>query len=125
MLRGRKTYFIIEEPESHLYPDTQKQMPEYISLSRQMGSSVLMTTHSPYVLGTINNQLYAHRISEKVDKGILERILDKKIWLNFDEFEAYHVNNGIMISCKDYKMKSIENEVIDGASEKINDDFDK
>lgn len=47
----------------------------------------MVTTHSSYILGTMNNLLYANRISSKV-------------------FEA------------------IENEIIDGASEDINRDYE-
>lgn len=67
MLNGNKVQFIIEEPESHLYPDAQKLMTDYIALVAASGNRILMTTHSPYVLGSVNNLLYARHISTKVD----------------------------------------------------------
>ena len=43
----------------------------------------------------------------------------------FDKVNAIFVQNGKIKSCLDKEFKSIENEVIDGASEQINEDYDK
>ena len=64
---NKKAYFIIEEPESHLFPNAQKLIAEFISLARNNGrNQVFITTHSPYILGTVNNLLYADKISESL-----------------------------------------------------------
>lgn len=59
LVTNRPTMFIIEEPESHLFPPSQKYITELISLVCNQGHSVLVTTHSPYILGSLNNLLYA------------------------------------------------------------------
>ena len=51
LVTNRPTMFIIEEPESHLFPPSQKYIPELISLVCNQGHSVLVMTHSPYILG--------------------------------------------------------------------------
>lgn len=125
LLNNRKSYFIIEEPESHLYPDAQKLMLEFISLAKNNGNKVLVTTHSPYILGTINNLLYANKISRFVDINLLKEIIHPYKWLDYKNIAAYHIVDGILESCLDSEFESIDNAVIDGASEEINTDFEK
>lgn len=65
VINNKNAYFIIEEPESHLFPDAQKKIAEFISLARKGGKNqMFITTHSPYILGVINNLLYANKISQ-------------------------------------------------------------
>lgn len=125
LLNDRKAYFIIEEPGSHLFPNAQKLIAEFIAFAKNRGKDkMLITTHSPYILGTINNLLYADRISGSVDKKELEKIIPQDKWLSFDDVSAYFIDRGQVISCMDEGFGSIENEIIDGASEDINRDFD-
>lgn len=42
LLQGKKTYFIVEEPESHLYSDAQKLITEFIALVKNMGNRVML-----------------------------------------------------------------------------------
>lgn len=125
LLNNKKTFFIIEEPESHLFPDAQKLMTEFISLAKNGGNKVLLTTHSPYILGTINNMLYANRISKKVNKSKVEKIMNRLKWLQFEKLSAYYVESGVIRSCLDKEFESIDNEVIDGVSDVINRDYDR
>lgn len=125
LLNNKKTFFIIEEPESHLFPDAQKLMTEFISLAKNGGNKVLLTTHSPYILGTINNMLYANRISKKVNKSKVAKIMNRLKWLQFEKLSAYYVESGVIRSCLDKEFKSIDNEVIDGVSDVINSDYDR
>ena len=69
--------------------------------------------------------LYADKVSGDVDENKLNQIVSKNKWLNFDRVNAIFVQNGKIKSCLDKEFKSIENEVIDGASEQINEDYDK
>ena len=125
LLNHRRSYFIIEEPESHLYPNAQKLIAEFISLARDHGNKVLVTTHSPYILGAFNNMMYAGKISDKVDRHSLNEIICEEKWLNYEEMSAYYVERGVIQSCMDDEFRAIKNEVIDDASSVINDDFDK
>lgn len=126
LLNNKKIYFIIEEPESHLFPNAQKLIAEFIALVQKGGKSqVFITTHSPYILGTFNNLLYAHRISKYVDKKRLSEIIPESKWLDFEKVAALFIEHGNMYSCLNEEFESIQNEVIDGASEDINNDFDR
>lgn len=125
LLQGKETFFIVEEPESHLYPDAQKLITEFISLVKNAGNQVMLTTHSPYILGTLNNLLYANKISSQVDKAELNQIIYEREWIEFDKLSAYYVNDGRCTSCMDIEFQAIENGMIDGASDDINRDFDR
>lgn len=125
LLNNIKSFFIIEEPESHLFPNAQKLITEFISLAKSSGNKILLTTHSPYILGTINNMLYANRISKEVDNFTLGEIINPLKWLDFKKLSAYYVESGIMQSCLDEEFEGIDNEVIDGASDEINTDYEK
>ena len=125
LLNNKKSFFIIEEPESHLFPNAQKLMAEFISLAKNGGNKILLTTHSPYILGTINNMLYASRISKEVNNSSLGKIINPLKWLNFEKLSAYYVELGVMKSCLDEDFEAIDNEIIDGASDEINTDYDK
>lgn len=126
LLTGQKAYFIIEEPESHLFPNAQKLITEFIALICNGGNNQLfLTTHSPYILGTINNLLYADKLSEIVAVDELTKIINKNRWLVFKKINALFVKDGHISSCVDEGFQSIENEVIDGASKIINQDYEK
>lgn len=125
MLGQRPARFIIEEPESHLFPNAQKLMTEFIALVKNGKNSIVLTTHSPYVLGSINNLLYANFLSDQVDKEKLSEIIDPKLWIDYDAFGAYFLEKGYPEDIKDAEIENINHDVIDGASLDINEDFEK
>lgn len=126
ILHNKKTYFIIEEPESHLFPNAQKLITEFITMAKNGGQNgIFITTHSPYILGTINNLLYADKISSFVNKSELQQIVAEDKWISFEKLSAFYIEKGIAQECVDREFQSIQNEVIDGASEDINDDYNK
>lgn len=126
ILHNKKTYFIIEEPESHLFPNAQKLITEFITMAKNDGQNgIFITTHSPYILGTINNLLYADKISSFVNKSELQQIVAEDKWISFEKLSAFYIEKGIAQECVDREFRSIRNEIIDGASEDINNDYEK
>ena len=121
----KKMYLIIEEPESYLFPEEQKLLTECISMVRNSGSKVLLMTHSPYVLGTLNNLLYASKLSEKIGKEQIEKIIDSEKWIKGEEFVSYHIKDGIANQCIDADSGQIQNEQIDTASDEINEEYNR
>lgn len=89
MLRGEKAFVIIEEPEAHLYPALQKAVIEFIAqFSNLNQSTVLVTTHSPYVLTAANVLYYAGRLGKKYGNQV-GRVVGKDKWIAPDEFTAF------------------------------------
>lgn len=126
LLSRRNSYFIIEEPESHLFPNAQKLITEFIALARGNGrNKVFITTHSPYILGTINNLLYANKIAGVVPERELKEIISKSRRIAYADLSAFFIQNGEVNECVDQGFGEIDNEVIDGASEDINRDYDR
>ena len=60
-----------------------------------------------------------------VDKKRLNEIIRESRWIAFDRLDARFIERGSAQSCLDKEFGAIQNEVIDGASEDINDDFDR
>lgn len=124
LLQQNQTLFIIEEPESHLFPESQKYITELIALVSNCKHSVVLTTHSPYVLGTLNNLLYAYSLSEQCQEKVND-VIPVSTWLNDQNFDAWFVKNGTIENCMDTEIHMIQNERIDEISKVINEEFDK
>lgn len=123
ILKQKPTCFIIEEPEAHLYPNSQKEIAEYIALALSEKNDCILTTHSPYILGTLSNLLDARRMMDEGYNitGLLERenLISAQL-LRQSDFSAYFVSDGTVNNAVDDENGLIKNELIDGASDKIN-----
>lgn len=123
ILKQKPTCFIIEEPEAHLYPNSQKEIAEYIALALSEKNDCVLTTHSPYILGTLSNLLDARRM---MDEGYnISKLLEKENLISTQllrrtDFSAYFVSDGTVNNAVDDENGLIKNELIDGASDKIN-----
>jgi len=121
----KKVFLIIEEPEAHLYPESQMHMTDALALFAGYGNSVMITTHSPYVLGEINNLLIWGQVPESKREQATDVIFEKGA-ITPDKITAQHIVNG---ECKkaldDEGLCLIMNELIDGASDIINGRCDK
>lgn len=124
LIQENEMLFIIEEPESHLFPESQKYITELIALMSNCGHSVLLTTHSPYVLGTLNNLLYAYTIPAKFSKQV-NKVIPELLWLDDSRFNSWFVKNGTVENCMDTEIHMIQNERIDEISKVINEEFDR
>ncbi|MCL2772114.1 MAG: ATP-binding protein [Oscillospiraceae bacterium] len=124
----KKIFLIVEEPESHLYPESQMYMTDALSLFiNGGGNSGLITTHSPYILGELNNLILCGQTAEKVgdeNKVENETGIYKQTWIKKDTLLAFYIDNS-----KDKKAMTksglIKDELIDGASYEINRRSDK
>lgn len=126
LVLNKRSLFIIEEPESNLFPNAQKLMTEFIALAQNSGDNqIIITTHSPYILGTLNNLLFAKQIEDKVDPVSLDKIISIYKRIDFKSFSAYYMENKRIKDCRDIDNYSIKTEVIESASENINGDYDR
>lgn len=126
ILEKTKTFIIIEEPEAHLFPVAQKDIMSLISLMvNTTGSSVVITTHSPYILTSMNILLY----SEKVENNSVKRtgtVIPKNVRVAFDTLAAYKVGNfePSMESLLDEESHMISTDYIDEVSKITNGELD-
>lgn len=124
VLENRKIYLILEEPESHLYPEAQSRVAEAMGLFLNAGNHMLVTTHSPYILGSINNLMYAGALSEQYPESV-EKIIAKERQMHAEHTAAYYVQEGTLNNIMDDSEPLIQNSVIDGISMEINDQMDQ
>lgn len=77
---------IIEEPESHLHPESQRRFAQCIAKLIRADVNVLITTHSDYFLAQLGNFIRLGNLSarERVKQGY-----DKEDYLKADEVGAY------------------------------------
>lgn len=69
MLKKEKAFVIIEEPEAHLYPGLQSKVVEFISYFANVNdSAIFITTHSPYILTSVNTLYCAGKVIKKNPK---------------------------------------------------------
>ncbi|MEK4221881.1 AAA family ATPase [Bacillus sp. FSL W8-0116] len=124
ILERLNVFMVIEEPEAHLYPTAQKDIAALFSLLLNSSNNTLViTTHSPYILSAFNIYLYAAQISEKLDKS-QRSIVDKKLRIPSEKLKAYMVERvGETFNYRsivDHELGLIKPEEIDEASYIIN-----
>jgi predicted ATPase len=124
--QNRSKTFIVEEPELNLFPTAQnKLMQHFVEQINKYGNSLLMTTHSPYTLTSLNNLMYAYTIGQSHPDEV-NKVIDKKYWINPDDVSAYMLKaDGTAESIIDEEEKMIVAEKIDGVSKIINKEFDE
>ena len=123
ILNHQKVYLVIEEPEAHLFPNAQKDMLELIALMiNATGSSVVLTTHSPYILTAANLLIYSAHV-EKENKE--NEIVPKEYRLSLDEVAAYLLREHRAEDIMDRENYMIDAGRIDAVSEDLNTATDK
>lgn len=78
---------ILEEPESHLHPASQRQMARGIARLVNAGVKVIITTHSDYFVGQMNNLI---KVSRASDRKRRKEGFDKADCLKPEHVAAYH-----------------------------------
>ena len=121
LFHGDRVFIILEEPEAHLYPDSQKYISELIGMFVHADNRAIITTHSPYILGEFNNLIYANEI-QGVDEQRNEIVDEEKI-LPYDDSRAFYVADGFVKDAMEDHL--IINSLIDGASDEINAENDR
>jgi len=117
--------FIVEEPELNLYPKAQHELIKYLVKNCLFDrKNLILTTHSPFVLASINNLLLAYDKGQKNPKEV-NKIIKKESWLNPKNFIAYELKNGKAKKIMNDKLGQIAENMIDSVSDTFADEFDK
>jgi predicted ATP-dependent endonuclease of OLD family len=124
-LKKKVKTFIIEEPELNLFPSAQQKLMQYlVSNVVNHNHSMLLTTHSPYVLTSLNNMIYAHKVGQVNAEGT-KGIVPGKYWLNLDEVSVYMMlPDGTCEDIIDKEEGLIKADKIDAISGVLNKEFD-
>ena len=118
---------IIEEPEQNLFPVTQNELVKYIQGNcSTTNNSYFLTTHSPYILSSLNNLMFAYQVGNKENNTEkVNEIIDKKYWLNPKDVSAYMLTTDGSYENIIDKDGLIKTSKIDQVSKILNEEFDK
>lgn len=119
------TNFIIEEPEQNLFPTTQRDLVNYLfnKMTDKRDHSLLLTTHSPYVLYSINNCLMGYNVKDNLDKNDVSDIHNQSSWVNPDLVSIWQVKDGQLISVKDEITKTVTKHYFNEITKDIMDEY--
>ena len=121
----RRSRVFIEEPEENLFPESQYELVLAIvkaikETNERTGEDnyVMMTTHSPYILSTVNLLLrnYVVHNSESEKEGML----GDDYLLPVNKFGAFCADHGTLKDILDKESGFIDGEYLDSISQEIN-----
>lgn len=126
---------IFEEPEAHLFPVAQKELIELMALmlNSVQNSSIIITTHSPYILSIFNNLLFAGQVAAKHPdkKEAVKQVVPEEFWLQPQDVNAYSLGNSYdpeknyFEDIFDEETGIIDQNYLDAVSEMLGEDFYK
>lgn len=99
----------LEEPESNLFPSTQKELL-YFLIEKTLeidDSSLMLTTHSPFILYALNNCMMGGMISKNIEQDAAEKFESYKAWIDPSEVSVWEIHNGELKDIKDEKLNVI------------------
>jgi hypothetical protein len=122
--------FFVEEPESDIFPETQYDLVRFLAqlTKGDLRKAVFtITTHSPYVLSSLNNLLEAWQAGHMDEQRAeaVRAVIDEKYWVNPEEFCAYAIEDGVLNSIVADDTRLIRDNYLDSVSETIGAQFDE
>ncbi|WP_165830558.1 AAA family ATPase [Phenylobacterium soli] len=116
----------IEEPEAHLFPSAQSLLMEFLIgslVSERSQRSLVITTHSPYIMGKLNVFLKAGQLSRRKKRNQdINNVVPRDCWLDENRLSALAIENGTMRDLTDSD-GLIDGTYLDQVSEDISRQF--
>ena len=131
-LRRRLNYqsaqLFIEEPEQNLYPESQKllllSLVKALKQAQEAGpqmSSIVMTTHSPYVLSVVNVLFRASAYYGDSHNAAVFDVIDSNLLLPLGSYSAYFINDGHFSNVLDPDVPMFSGNELDGVSDWVDE----
>lgn len=119
------TNFIIEEPEQNLFPSTQRELINYLfrKMNEERNHTLLLTTHSPYILYSINNCIMGYNIKDNFDSDENTVIKNTESWINPELVSIWQVHDGQLVSVKDDSTKTVTKHYFNEITKDIMDEY--
>jgi hypothetical protein len=120
-------HFVIEEPETHLFPSAQNDIIllianayNYKPINGERINAFTIATHSPYILTAFNNLIQSGNVAaskhyQNVEE--LKKVVPESEWVDFNDVSAYLVDQGTVMSILNHELKLIDENRIDEVSE--------
>lgn len=121
------TNLFIEEPEQNLFPKTQRDLVYQLvkTINANPDHTLMLTTHSPYILSSINNLIYASQVSNEDNSEAVASIIPQESHIGYEKVQAFYVDNGEAESIMDSSVRQIKAERIDEISQVLNEEYDQ
>lgn len=117
----------IEEPEAHLFPAAQSMLLDTLVdavLGGSKSRSLVVTTHSPYIMTKLNVLLKAGQIGRRKKRTKeLAEIIPRSRWLSRSDVTAFSIKDGYLRSIFDEESGLIDAEFLDSISEVTSHQF--
>ncbi len=126
----KESVLYIEEPEAHLFPTAQKIVIRLLAKIFNIYKrkfQIIVTTHSPYILTSFNNLIYAGNIAQRQkNTKRLYKIIPKSEIIYPEDVCAYSLTSEMeIIDILDSELGLISRNIIDDVSNEISVEFDK
>ena len=119
----------LEEPEQNLFPRTQYGLIKWLArkLNGNKLNELFVSTHSPYILSSLNNLIQAHESSQigNASKSIVKKIMKQADFVNFEDVSVYGIDKGRAKTLLDKENRLISQSFLDSASIDISNEFSR
>lgn len=118
----QNTNLYIEEPEQNLFPEAQETLLYWMLKNIQHeehDNSLLVTTHSPYILFALNNCLIGGLVMDKISS---DNLRSREGWINPAEVAVYEIHEGELKPIQD-EDGLLDNNYLNRASKKISNEY--
>jgi len=126
-----KSVVYIEEPETHLFSESQRILAHLLAqVYQQRGLPIqyIITTHSPYLLASFNNLVYAHQLAQTLrdqpaELQQLYQVVPLSQQLPLADFRVYGFEKGSAHSLINIESGLLSADLLDSASDVTADQF--
>jgi len=128
---GEASVLYIEEPEAHLSPNAQKMVVKLFARlfnSTKKRVQMIITTHSPYILSSFNNLMYAGNLIDEIKENETKvfKVIPQSEIIKPNEVSAYSISSNKKIkSLIDPETNLISQNILDDVSNDISIEFGK
>ena len=98
----------IEEPELNLFPSTQKELLYFIiNAIKEKEHNLFLTTHSPYILYSLNNCIMGWLVKDNMPNDIANSLESHNSWINPKLISVWQIKDGEIFSIQEPHTNSI------------------
>jgi predicted ATPase len=120
--------FIIEEPEQNLFPETQRDFIYFLLdkiTNTEREHTVLLTTHSPYILYALNNCMLGKTVEQEMTDDEKNSLLSNKSWVDTALVSVWEIekDKGTLKSIKDEKIGTVSKHYFNKITNDVMDEY--
>ena len=119
------TGFFIEEPELNLFPSTQRDILYNLisSVQQREDDSLILTTHSPYILYALNNCMLGFQVKETMPKTEQESLASRQSWIDPSLVSAWEIKDGKLVDIKNSRLNTIGDHYFNTIMNEVMDEY--